>query len=72
MSKVDLHMHSSFSSDGEFSPEEIVRMCEARGMEYIAVTDHNSVRGAEKALKAAAKVRVISGVELDCVYRGCN
>ena len=51
MSKVDLHMHSSFSSDGEFSPEEIVRMCEARGMEYIAVTDHNSVRGAEKALK---------------------
>lgn len=72
MSKVDLHMHSSFSSDGEFSPEEIVRMCEARGMEYIAVTDHNSVRGAEKALKAAAKVRVISGVELDCVYRGCD
>ena len=72
MSKVDLHMHSSFSSDGEFSPEEIVRMCEAQGMEYIAVTDHNSVRGAEKALKAAAKARVISGVELDCVYRGCN
>ncbi len=42
-------------------------------MEWIAVTDHNCVRGvAEKALKAAVKVRVIQGVELDCVYRGQN
>lgn len=39
-------------------------------MEWIAVTDHNSVRGVSKAMEEAVSVRVISGVELDCVYRG--
>lgn len=70
MSKVDLHIHTKFSDDGEFSPGEIVRQCEAGGMEWIAVTDHNSVRGVSKATEEAVSVRVISGVELDCVYRG--
>ena len=41
-------------------------------MEWIAVTDHNCVRGVAEALKAAVKVRVIQGAELDCVYRGQN
>lgn len=72
MSRVDLHIHTKFSDDGEFSPEEIIRQCEACGMEWIAVTDHNCVRGVAEALKAAVKVRVIRGVELDCVYRGQN
>lgn len=72
MSRVDLHIHTKFSDDGEFSPEEIIRQCEACGMEWIAVTDHNCVRGVAEALKAAVKVRVIQGVELDCVYRGQN
>lgn len=70
MSKVDLHIHTKFSDDGEFSPEEIVRQCEAWGMEWIAVTDHNSVRGVAGAVEAADQVRVLSGVELDCVYGG--
>ena len=72
MSRVDFHIHTKFSDDGEFSPEEIIRQCEACGMEWIAVTDHNCVRGVAEALKAAVKVRVIRGVELDCVYRGQN
>ncbi len=72
MSKVDFHIHTKFSDDGEFSPGEIVRQCEAEGMEWIAVTDHNSVRGVPKAMEEAVSVRVISGVELDCVYRGHN
>ena len=66
MSKVDFHIHTKFSDDGEFSPGEIVRQCEAEGMEWIAVTDHNSVRGVPKAMEEAVSVRVISGVELDC------
>ena len=67
MSRVDLHIHTKFSDDGEFSPEEIIRQCEACGMEWIAVTDHNSVRGVAEALKAAVKVRVIQGGAGLCV-----
>ena len=33
MSRVDFHIHTKFSDDGEFSPEEIIRQCEACGME---------------------------------------
>ena len=56
MSKVDFHIHTKFSDDGEFSPGEIVRQCEAGGMEWIAVTDHNSVRGVSKAMEEAVSV----------------
>lgn len=45
MSKIDLHIHSNYSDDGEYSPEEILLQCKAQGMELIAITDHNSVKG---------------------------
>lgn len=66
MSKIDLHIHTSYSDDGEFLPLEIVAQCKNLGMELIAVTDHNSVRGVPQALTAAQGLRIVSGVELDC------
>lgn len=70
MSKIDLHIHSAFSDDGEFTPEEIVAKCRAQKMNVISITDHNSVRGIAGALAAAEKEKgkpqVIEGVELDC------
>ncbi len=72
MSKIDLHIHSCFSDDGEFSPAEIMRQCREQKMELVAIADHNSVRGVAEAMEAADGLRVISGVELDCVYGGRN
>lgn len=72
MPKVDLHIHSHFSGDGELPPLEIVRRCQSLGMELIAITDHNSVRGVPQAMAAAKGIRVIPGVELDCTYGGKN
>lgn len=72
MSKIDLHIHSYFSSDGEFAPREIIARCKALDMELVAIVDHNSVKGVAEAVDAAGELRVISGVELDCVYKGRN
>lgn len=74
MGKMDLHMHSSFSPDGEFSPEELVELCHKAGLEIIAVTDHNSVRGIRPAVEAAQKygIRVLPGIEIDCTLDGVN
>lgn len=72
MSKIDLHMHSSISSDGELSPQEIVSQCLALHMDTISITDHNSVRGVAKALHQAKNIRILTGVELDCTYEGKN
>ncbi len=38
--KGDLHMHTKYS-DGQFSPEEMVKACISLGYEYIAITDHS-------------------------------
>jgi DNA polymerase (family 10) len=37
----DLHAHSTWSNDGHNSIEEMARAAQARGHEYLAVTDHS-------------------------------
>lgn len=72
MSKIDLHIHTNISDDGEFSPREIIAQCEEQGMNLVAITDHNSVRGVAEAMEAAKNLQVLSGVELDCTYECKN
>lgn len=75
MSKnIDLHMHSLYSDDGEFSPEEIIKIGKREEMEIMALKDHNSVKGVDEMIKYGkeAGIKVISGVEIDCVYKGIN
>lgn len=65
--KYDLHIHTT-GSDGRLTPEEIVDMAVSKGLEVIAVTDHDSVSGIDKALAQAAKyphIQVIPGVEIN-------
>jgi DNA polymerase (family X) len=37
----DLHMHSTWSSDGKNTIEEMARRCIERGYSYMAITDHS-------------------------------
>jgi len=62
---VDLHTHST-ASDGSHEPGEVVRMALEKGLAAIALTDHDSVSGVEKAQAAAEgkDIEVIAGVEL--------
>ncbi|MDO5548775.1 MAG: PHP domain-containing protein [Eubacteriales bacterium] len=72
--KMDLHMHSFYSIDGEHSPSELVERAAEKGVELISLTDHNSVRGVAEAKRIArAKgIHFINGIELDCVCRRKN
>lgn len=71
MSKVDLHIHSKFSDDGEFTPEEIVDMAVSNGVTKIAITDHNSVKGVERAINYSQgkNIEIVPGIEIDCTYK---
>lgn len=72
--KVDLHMHTTFSDDGEFNVEEIFQLAKRRGVETISITDHNSAKAnviAERMSKLY-DIRYIPGIEIDCVYHGRN
>ena len=71
---IDLHMHSKYSDDGEFTPSELVEMCHRSGIKIMAIADHNSVKAIDEAKEAAKKydIKYISATEIDCTYNGIN
>ncbi len=61
----DLHTHST-ASDGQYTPVELVRLAQERGLDVLALTDHDTVDGLEEAVQAGerAGIRVVRGIEL--------
>jgi predicted metal-dependent phosphoesterase TrpH len=65
MAKFDLHVHSSYSSDGLMNPKTIVKFAMKRNLSGIAVTDHNTIKGGLKATICETKdFKVIVGSEI--------
>lgn len=71
---IDLHIHSIYS-DGSKTIEEILKICEEKKIEYISITDHNTVKQYyDEALqnKNIFSGKVIKGVELNAVFQDKN
>ncbi|HAL62100.1 MAG TPA: hypothetical protein DCP08_06810 [Chloroflexi bacterium] len=51
--KVDMHVHTCYSEDATLSLETIMETCRRRGLDGVAITDHNTIAGA-LALKEIA------------------
>ena len=65
MLKLDLHIHSQYSEDGAGTPEIIIKSLQKKGIQGMAITDHNTVEGSLKALKVSPKdFIVVPGVEI--------
>ncbi|MEE8369571.1 MAG: PHP domain-containing protein [Dehalococcoidia bacterium] len=60
---VDLHTHTHHSPDSLISPRRLVEACHRKGIDCVAVTDHNSIRGA-LAVRELADFPVIIGEEI--------
>lgn len=71
---IDLHIHSLYSIDGEFTPAELIRRCKDAGVSVTAIADHNSVRAVPEALREAEKsgIKCIPATEIDCCFKGVN
>ena len=74
MAAFDLHIHSEYSSDGEFSVADIVDKCLGAQLTLFSLTDHNSVRGVGEAARLARErgIGFVPGIEIDCNYRGTD
>lgn len=64
----DLHLHSCLSpcADDDMTPWNMVGMAKIKGLDVIAITDHNAVLNARDAMAAGAEygVAVIPGMEI--------
>ena len=61
--KIDMHIHSIYSPDGRVRIEDIVKIARKKGLDAIAITDHNEIKGALKAKKLNI-IPVIVGIEI--------
>lgn len=65
----DFHMHTWYSRDCGTSPRALVRRAVAVGLTCIAVTDHNSIKGALAAQRIAPpQLRVIVAEEVKTTH----
>lgn len=67
MDTIDLHTHSTFS-DGTFTPLQLVKYAEEKGLKAFALTDHDTTEGVKEANSIETNVEVISGVEISTRY----
>lgn len=66
MGIADLHVHSIFSHDGTATVPAILQRAKQVGLDIIAITDHDIIRGSLLAAELAPQygVQVITGVEI--------
>jgi len=61
--RCDLHTHTYYSRDCLVSPERFLEACRRKGLDRVAVTDHNTIAGALR-LKEMDPERIIVGEEI--------
>jgi hypothetical protein len=61
--KIDLHVHSLYSPDSTITPKQLVAYAKKRGLDGVAVTDHDNL---ESGLKISREVDflVLPGIEV--------
>ena len=68
--KFDLHMHSCYSKDGELTCEELMKKAKEKGLECIALSDHDGMRGIDEmiALGKQYDIQVIPAMEFTTMF----
>jgi 3',5'-nucleoside bisphosphate phosphatase len=62
--RIDLHAHTTFS-DGDLTPEALVRRAVARRIDTLSITDHDSIEALPLAREAAGSaLELIPGIEI--------
>lgn len=67
MIEADFHIHSKYSRDSFLSPSSIIKTAKKKGLSAVAVTDHETTRGAKETVKlnnALKDLIVIPGIEI--------
>jgi hypothetical protein len=61
--KIDLHVHTHFSPDSLITPKDLVFYAKKRGLDGVAITDHDRIDGALRIIKETPFL-VLPGIEI--------
>lgn len=69
---MDLHIHSNFSSNGEYNVEEIFQQAKKKGLKTISITDLDSAKSNGIAVRMSElyNVEFVPGIEINCDLHG--
>jgi predicted metal-dependent phosphoesterase TrpH len=66
--RFDLHIHSNYSTDSNLSVDDILKQAVRKGLDGIAICDHNTVEGSLRAIQRVREMNlsliVIPGMEI--------
>jgi hypothetical protein len=57
--RVDLHLHSRYSHDGQDSLNELIERCHDCGLDRIVLTDHHTVEGALELARIPPELAIV-------------
>ncbi|MBZ2173810.1 PHP domain-containing protein [Schnuerera sp. xch1] len=66
----DMHVHTTFS-DGLFTPKQIIDIAFNKGINGIAITDHDTILGIKQSIEYSKNFKdffVIPGIEFGCIH----
>jgi predicted metal-dependent phosphoesterase TrpH len=58
MLRVDLHLHSNYSHDGQSSLQQLIDRAHECGLDRLALTDHNTIEGALELVRLAPDLAI--------------
>ena len=58
----DFHAHTNFS-DGVYSPDELVALARSEGLDFLSITDHNTITGLS-AFNTPPTMPIVRGIEI--------
>jgi len=67
--KIDLHIHTHYSEDATTTLKEVIYYAKKRGLDGVAVTDHDTALGALRLAKQKQKnLLIIPGIEVSSLH----
>lgn len=69
--KGDFHTHTN-ASDGKFSAHDLLNLAKARGIDIMAITDHDTTDNLNASIEESRKIgiKIIPGIELSTLHNG--
>ncbi len=61
--KIDLHVHTTYSYDSLITPKDLIFYAKKRGLDGVAITDHDGIDGALKIAKETDFL-IVPGIEI--------